>query len=76
MLERRARDKHSSLLQKFVNYGQKKFHNIGPRCTFPFLEWRDGVTFFDDMKTAWLGLLPGSILCSVQNLLKLSKGFV
>ncbi len=25
-----ARDKHSSLLQKFVNYGRKKFYNIGP----------------------------------------------
>jgi hypothetical protein len=24
-------DKHSSLLQKLVNYGQKKFCNIGPR---------------------------------------------
>ena len=23
-------DKHSSLLQKFVNYGRKKFYNIGP----------------------------------------------
>ncbi len=31
-LERLARDKHSSLLQKFVNYGQKKFYNIGPRA--------------------------------------------
>ncbi len=37
-LEWIARDKHSSLLQKFVNYGQKKFHNIGPRrqCYKPF----------------------------------------
>jgi hypothetical protein len=25
-----ARDKHSSLLQKFVNYGRKIFYNIGP----------------------------------------------
>jgi hypothetical protein len=24
-------DKRSSLLQKFVNYGEKKFYNIGPR---------------------------------------------
>jgi hypothetical protein len=23
-------DKHSSLLRKFVNYGEKKFYNIGP----------------------------------------------
>jgi hypothetical protein len=25
-------DKHSSLLQKFVNNGQNKFYNIGPRA--------------------------------------------
>jgi hypothetical protein len=31
MLERRARDKHSSLLRKSVNYGRTKFYNIGPR---------------------------------------------
>jgi hypothetical protein len=29
-LERLARDKHSNLSPKFVNYGQKKFYNIGP----------------------------------------------
>jgi hypothetical protein len=29
-LERLARDKHSSLLQKFVNYGRKKFYRIVP----------------------------------------------
>jgi hypothetical protein len=29
-LERLARDKHSSLLQEFVNYGRKKLYNIGP----------------------------------------------
>ncbi len=28
-----ARDKRSSLLRKFVNYGRKKFYNIGPRST-------------------------------------------
>ncbi len=28
---RLARDKHSSLLWKFVNYGCKKFYKIGPR---------------------------------------------
>jgi hypothetical protein len=27
-LERLDRDKHSSLLRKFVSYGQKKFYNI------------------------------------------------
>ena len=28
-LERLARDKHSSFLQKFVNYDRKKFNRIG-----------------------------------------------
>jgi hypothetical protein len=31
ILIRLARDKHSSLLQKFINYGRKKVYNIGPR---------------------------------------------
>jgi hypothetical protein len=31
ILERLARDKHSSLVQKIVTYGCKKFYNIGPR---------------------------------------------
>jgi hypothetical protein len=31
MLEMLARDKHSCLLRTFVNYGIKKFYNIGPR---------------------------------------------
>ncbi len=31
MLERPAKDKHSSLLRKFLNYGRKKFYNIGPK---------------------------------------------
>ncbi len=29
-MERLARDKHSSLLQTFVNYGKGKSYNIGP----------------------------------------------
>jgi hypothetical protein len=29
-LEKLARDKHSDSLQKFINYGQKKFYKIGP----------------------------------------------
>ncbi len=33
-LERLARGKHSNLLRKFVNYGQKKFYNIGPSAQF------------------------------------------
>ncbi len=31
-LEMLARDKHSSLLQKSVNYDCKKFYSTGPRC--------------------------------------------
>jgi hypothetical protein len=27
-------DKHPILLRKFVNYGRKKFHNIGPRVYY------------------------------------------
>jgi len=38
-LEKPAKDKHSSLLQKFINYDQIKFCNIVPRSqthkTFP-----------------------------------------
>jgi hypothetical protein len=29
-LEKLARDKHSILLQKFVNYGRNKFYSTGP----------------------------------------------
>ncbi len=31
-----ARDKHSSLLQKFVNYGQIQYYNIGARSQYLF----------------------------------------
>jgi hypothetical protein len=30
-LERLARDKHSSLLRKYVNYSHNKFYSTGPR---------------------------------------------
>ncbi len=33
-LERLARDKHSSLILKFVIYGQKFFYNIGTGAIF------------------------------------------
>ncbi len=33
-LERLARDKHATLLQKFINEGCKKFYIIGPRSYF------------------------------------------
>jgi hypothetical protein len=39
ILQRLARDKHSSLLRKFVNCGRKKFYNIGPRWTRNFCKW-------------------------------------
>jgi len=34
LLQRLARDKHSSSLQKFVYYGRKKFYRIGPRISY------------------------------------------
>ncbi len=37
-LEKLARDKHSSLLQKFVHYDSKKFYRIGP--------WENGNLLF------------------------------
>ncbi len=36
-LERLARVKHSSLSQTFVNYGLKKFYNVGNRREFEHL---------------------------------------
>jgi hypothetical protein len=38
-LKRLARKKHSSLLQKFVNYGQKKVYNMGPGAIFTTLNF-------------------------------------
>ncbi len=32
-LEKPARDKHSSLVRKFVNYGREEFYIVGP-CSF------------------------------------------
>jgi hypothetical protein len=32
MLEKLATEMHSSLLQKFLNYGREKFYNIDPDC--------------------------------------------
>jgi hypothetical protein len=37
-LHKAAVDKHSSLLQKFVNYGRKKFYSTGPRCHCQYLQ--------------------------------------
>jgi hypothetical protein len=38
-MEKLAGEKHSSLLQKLVNFGQEKFYNIGPleQCYITFL---------------------------------------
>ncbi len=33
-LKKLARDRRSSLLQNLVNYGRKKFYNIGPRSIY------------------------------------------
>ncbi len=33
-MEMLTKDKYSSLLQKYVIYGQKKFNNIGPWCQY------------------------------------------
>jgi hypothetical protein len=33
-VERLVRDQCSSLLQKVITYGHKKFYNIGHRCQF------------------------------------------
>jgi hypothetical protein len=44
MLEKLAREKHSSLLRKSVNYGGNKFYDTGPGLTAPLKEgetWAD-----------------------------------
>jgi hypothetical protein len=35
-MERLAKEKHSSLLGTFVNYGRQKFYKIGPRSSDQF----------------------------------------
>ncbi len=40
MLQTLARDKHSSLLRIFVNYGRKKFYNIVPRSLLSYPTYR------------------------------------
>jgi hypothetical protein len=39
-LESLSREKHSSILETFVNYGCKKFYNIGPRTRLSPGRWR------------------------------------
>ncbi len=39
-LKKIASNKHSSLFQKFINYGGKKFYNIAP-CGLPFRKFYD-----------------------------------
>ncbi len=56
MLERLARDKHSSLLRTFVNYVCKTFYNIGPRSAHV------SITF----KKASLKVIQASLVERVQ----------
>ncbi len=50
-LERLAREKHSSFLRKFVNYGRKKFNNIGPRRWSIWRSWRRWRNLRREIKT-------------------------
>ncbi len=54
-MEMPARDKRSSLLQKFANYGRKKFYNIGRRSwfTLPSLRWSFSGSFFRKVRDGW-----------------------
>ncbi len=45
-------DKHSSLLRTFVNYGRKKFYNIGPWCKQKMTSFR-GQARWAKMTPAW-----------------------
>jgi hypothetical protein len=56
-----ARDKHSSLLQTFVNYRRKKFYNIGP--------WVNVIKLF----TALITNVCNELKCSWQAFLALCK---
>jgi hypothetical protein len=51
-LERLSRDKHSSFLRKFVNYGQKKFYSIGPWLVFSLVVVVDDVVIDVDVLEA------------------------
>jgi hypothetical protein len=44
-LEKLARDKHSSLLRKSVNYGRNKFYSTGPKMAFIVLASLIKVTY-------------------------------
>jgi hypothetical protein len=64
-MERLARDKHSSLFQKFVTYGGKKFDRIGP--------WsRSHKNFSDDIFLSFVSfpgrheLFPNKIIPNVK----------
>ncbi len=49
-LEKFSRDKHSSLYRKFVNYGVKKFYNIGPRVFVPGKPFQPNLLFVGEAK--------------------------
>ncbi len=64
-LERFARDNHTSLLQKFINYDRKMFYNIGPRqrgyvrgccCGTRFVKQKSSIhrMFIGSQFTFWL----------------------
>ncbi len=65
MPEKLVRDKHSSLLRKLINYGRKKFYNMGPRdqwLRFPSLVclWARPTAYLrvDHLKGVSLGQAP------------------
>ncbi len=62
-LERLAWDKHSSLLQTFVNYIRKKFYNIGPSALL-YLHYSDKYTL-NVASYITLSLLPFLLILSV-----------
>jgi hypothetical protein len=51
-LDSLARDKHSSLIRKIVNYDRKKFYRIGP-CMRPMLMKKHSLVkhIYDNLKT-------------------------
>ena len=45
-MERLAKDKHSSLLKKSINYGRKKFYSTGPRLAYSVMRQFIRIKFF------------------------------
>ena len=86
-LERLARDKHSSLLQKLINYGQKGFIGLAPDSTF-FSEnslktfkketrtIKEDIKFEVDLKTRQVQLGEFQLIISWANILNHERLFV